>query len=148
MTGMGALARPLVLDANILVRAALGPRARGIVERYAADMGLFVPAFCVDEAREHLPGIVRKRGWDAAPIMVALDAALEMLQVVDASMYADTMDEALARLGNRDPDDAHVLALALTLACPIWTEDRDFFGTGVATWTSAQVERYFALPQA
>lgn len=145
---MSAAVRPLVLDANILVRAALGPRARDIVERHAADAGFFVPASCVDEAREHLPAIVRKRGWDTEPVMAALDAVLEMLQVVDSALYADTMDEALARLGSRDRDDAHVLALALTLDCPIWTEDRDFFGTGVATWTSAQVERYFALPPA
>ena len=46
---MSATVRPLVLDANILVRAALGPRARGIVERHAADAGFFVPACCVDE---------------------------------------------------------------------------------------------------
>ena len=140
--------RPLVLDANILVRAALGPRVRGIVERHAADAGFFVPATCVDEAHEHLPAIVRKRGWDATAVMRALDAVQEMLQVVDAALYADAMDEALGRLGGRDADDAHVLALALTLDCPIWTEDRDFFGTGVATWTSAQVERYFVRPVA
>ena len=78
----------LVLDANILVRAALGPRARGIVERHAADAGFFVPACCVDEAREHLPDIERKRGWDAEPVMAALVAVLEMLQVVDAGLYA------------------------------------------------------------
>jgi predicted nucleic acid-binding protein len=140
---MSAAARPLVLDANILVRAALGPRARGVVERHAADAGFFVPAFCVEEAREHLPAIVRKRGWSAARVMAALDAVQDMLQVVDVALYADAMDEALSRLVGRDADDAHVLALALTLNCPIWTEDRDFFGTGVATWKSAQVERYF-----
>lgn len=145
---MSDAVRPLVLDANILVRAALGPRARGIVERYAAHAGFFIPAACVNEAREHLPAIVRKRGWDAAPVMAALDAVQGMLQVVDATLYANAMDDALGRLGSRDADDAHVLALAPTLGCPIWTEDRDFFGTGVATWTSEQVERYFVQPAA
>jgi predicted nucleic acid-binding protein len=81
-------------------------------------------------------------------VMAALDAVQESLQVVDAALYADAMDEALHRLRSRDADDAHVLALALTLDCPIWTEGRDFFGTGVATWTSAQVERYFVQPAA
>ena len=28
------------------------------------------------------------------------------------------------------------------LNCPIWTEDNDFFGTGVATWTSDRVHLY------
>jgi predicted nucleic acid-binding protein len=54
-------ARPLVLDANILVRAALGPKARGIIERHASHAEFFVPAWCVAEAREHLPVIVAKR---------------------------------------------------------------------------------------
>jgi len=26
----------------------------------------------------------------------------------------------------------------------VWTEDADFFGTGVATWTSDRVELYLA----
>jgi predicted nucleic acid-binding protein len=42
----------------------------------------------------------------------------------------------------RDADDWPALALGLQLECAIWTEDQDFFGTGVATWTSANVERY------
>jgi hypothetical protein len=25
---------------------------------------------------------------------------------------------------------------------PIWTEDQDFFGSGVATWTSGRIEVY------
>ena len=39
-------------------------------------------------------------------------------------------------------EDWPVLACALALECPIWTEDRDFFGTGVATWTSDRVELF------
>jgi hypothetical protein len=30
------------------------------------------------------------------------------------------------------------------LGCPIWTEDTDFFGCGVATWTTDRVEIYLA----
>jgi hypothetical protein len=33
-----------------------------------------------------------------------------------------------------------VLAAALSLSCDIWSEDTDFFGTGVAVWTSDRVE--------
>ena len=29
---------------------------------------------------------------------------------------------------------------ALSLGCAIWTEDTDFFGTGVAVWTSSRIE--------
>lgn len=50
--------------------------------------------------------------------------------------------KALQRIGRRDPDDWPIVAAALTLDCPIWTEDKDFFGAGVATWTSDLVEIY------
>jgi hypothetical protein len=33
-----------------------------------------------------------------------------------------------------------VFARALSLSCAIWTEDADFFGIGVAVWTSDRVE--------
>ncbi|MDR1188090.1 MAG: hypothetical protein LBK95_11655 [Bifidobacteriaceae bacterium] len=51
---------------------------------------------------------------------------------------------AMARIGRRDPADWPVLAAALALGCPIWTEDADFFGVGVATWVTALVEIYLA----
>ena len=54
--------------------------------------------------------------------------------------------EAIARerLARRDEDDWPILAAALALRCPIWTEDTDFFGCGVATWTSDRVEMYLS----
>jgi hypothetical protein len=33
-----------------------------------------------------------------------------------------------------------ILTSALALGCPIWTDDTDFFGCGVATWTCNNVE--------
>lgn len=36
--------------------------------------------------------------------------------------------QARLRLKMRDECDWPVLAAALTLGCPIWTEDADFFG--------------------
>ena len=42
----------------------------------------------------------------------------------------------------RDEDDWPVLAAALSLSCAVWTEDADFFGTGVAQWTSDRVELF------
>jgi len=49
---------------------------------------------------------------------------------------------AMDRIADRDPMDWPVVAAALALDCPIWTEDRDFFGAGVPVWTSARVEIY------
>ena len=35
-----------------------------------------------------------------------------------------------------------VLGKRVEQHCPIWTEDRDFFGMGIPTWTSDLVEVY------
>ena len=53
---------------------------------------------------------------------------------------------ARARIERRDPNDWPVLACALTLDCPIWTEDDDFFGVGMPVWTSDRVEIFFGYP--
>ncbi|HUA84698.1 MAG TPA: PIN domain-containing protein [Bryobacteraceae bacterium] len=56
--------KALVVDANILVRAVLGKRVREVIERYAEDVAFFVPEVALEEAAEHLPELIRKRGGD------------------------------------------------------------------------------------
>ena len=54
--------RALVLDANILVRAVLGKRVRGVIEAYAGNVSFFVAEAAYQEAEEHLATLVAKRG--------------------------------------------------------------------------------------
>ena len=51
------------------------------------------------------------------------------------ALYALFEQDARRRIP-RDPDDWHTVALALTLGADIWTQDKDFLGCGVATWTT------------
>jgi len=55
--------------------------------------------------------------------------------VLDEAIYAAVEDEARAR-SLRDPRDWPVVASALALSADIWTNDNDFLGTGIATWTT------------
>jgi predicted nucleic acid-binding protein len=71
-----------------------------------------------------------------------LAAVGENVEVVDRDGCDAHKGEALARIEKRDPDDWPILATALALDCPVWTEDNDFFGTGVPTWMSDRVELY------
>jgi hypothetical protein len=32
------------------------------------------------------------------------------------------------------------MAIALGFDCDVWSEDQDFFGTGVAVWTTNRIE--------
>ena len=49
---------------------------------------------------------------------------------------------ARGRVLPRDPEDRPVAVVALLLNLPIWTEDQDFFGSGIATRTTDRVELY------
>lgn len=143
------LFRTIVLDANILVRAVLGSRVSELLARHVTEVSFLVPAVALDEVREHLPAILAKRGQPAEAIKAALEkleALARVVVTVPAESYLPMKDRALARIGERDPDDWPVLACALAADCPVWTEDSDFFGAGVATWTTANIELFFAEP--
>ena len=137
-----AQGRALVLDANILLRAVLGPRVRGLIERYSERVPLMIPADCVEEVHEYLPILCEKRGWSAAPAVELLEALLGLLHVIDTSLFVEFKADALRRIGARDPEDWPVVALALAIDAPVWTEDTDFFGSGIAIWTTENVELY------
>lgn len=136
--------RAPVLDANILLRAALGPRVRDLILRYAADVALLTPSVAADDAREYLPVLCAKRRWPLAPALEVLEPLLALVHVVEVEFLGHLESEARARVSVRDAEDWPVLALALAVDAPIWTEDQDFFGSGVATWTTATVELYLA----
>ncbi len=134
--------RRIVLDANILVRAVLGTRVRVLIEQYGRNVAFFAPELAFDEAARHLPTIAAKRGVDPAPLLESLDRLRVVVDEVPADVTDPLERAALARIGARDPMDWPVVAAALALGCPIWTEDQDFFGVGVPTWTSARVDVY------
>ena len=136
--------RALVLDANILIRAVLGQRVRGILRKYHEVARFYSPEICFQEAAEHLPIIVGEEGAGEAPILEVLHKIHDFVDSVDQSLYAEFESLAKRRVSSRDPDDWPVVATALFLQCPIWTEDKDFFGSGIATWTTDRVELFLA----
>jgi predicted nucleic acid-binding protein len=132
--------KALVVDANILVRAVLGRRVRELIEAHCETVSFFVPEVAYAEAEEHLPELAIKRGGDPEKWLALLRALGHLVELIGRDIYGEFEAEALERLGKRDPDDWPILASALALCCPIWTEDTDFFGCGVATWTSDRVQ--------
>ena len=131
--------KALVIDANILVRAVLGRRVREIIETYAEQASFFVPEVAYAEAEEHLPALVTRRGGDPDKALRFLRSLRGLVDLIGNEVYSQFESTARERLGDRDPDDWPILAAALAIGCPIWTEDTDFFGCGVPTWTTSRV---------
>lgn len=140
------MATPLVLDAHILVRAVLGTRAAQPIRGYA-PRGIFLTGEeAFEDAATSLPEVLARRGLDeraTEAVLQKLDALRRVIQVIPAELCAPLEPRAKERLGGRDEDDWPYLALALLFDCPLWTEDRDFFGCGIPLWTTDRVEIYW-----
>jgi predicted nucleic acid-binding protein len=135
--------KTIVLDANILIRAVLGQRVRELIFSHVSNVKFFAPDVAYADARKYLPVLLHKRGVDPSAAMLVLDRLQAVVQCMDVDLYADMQQQAYQRIASRDADDWPVLACAMTLGCPVWTEDADFFGTGVATWTTDRIALYF-----
>jgi predicted nucleic acid-binding protein len=134
--------RGIVLDANILIRAALGRRVRTLLEAYEDSVAFYAPDVCFDDAREYIPRLFGGRGDDPEAGLAVIDRIRLLVQPVDEALYRDFGPFARERMTARDVEDWPVAAVALMLGVPVWTEDRDFFGSGIATWTTDRVELY------
>lgn len=135
--------KAIVLDANILIRAVLGKRVRELLFENAATVQFFAPDVAYADARKYLPALLEKRGVNSAAAMAVLDSLESIIRPIERDLYMGLQHQALQRIAIRDADDWPVLASAMAIGCPVWTEDADFFGTGVATWTTDRVALYF-----
>ncbi len=134
----------IVLDANILIRGVLGRRVRELIEAHAGTTRFFAPDVAYADARKYLPALLAKRQLDPTPALAVLDALERIVRPLGKDVYGMLQHQALRRIAVRDADDWPVLACAMALGCALWTEDADFFGTGVATWTTDRIELFFS----
>lgn len=133
----------LVLDANILLRAVFGSRVRSLLNSYEDVVAFYSPDVCVADARKYLPSIAARQGMNLARAEATLNEIVNgIIHVVDCGLYEEFEEKARARISKRDVNDWPIVATALLIDAPIWTEDQDFFGSGIATWTSNTVELY------
>jgi predicted nucleic acid-binding protein len=93
--------------------------------------------------------VLARRGVEGAAIQAALEkleALRHVIRVISREAIARLETTARERLRGRDEEDWPYLALALVFDCPLWTEDRDFFGCGIPLWTTDRVELYLHEP--
>jgi len=133
----------LVLDANILIRAVLGNKVRQMLLRFNESVEFLTPDVCIDDALKYLPIIFEKRGLPSDSAIELLSNLRCLLRIVDAQVYQALTMDAKKRIGDRDLYDWPIVATALTFNSPVWTEDRDFFGSGLAVWTTDRIHLFF-----
>jgi predicted nucleic acid-binding protein len=142
----------LVVDANVLVGELLRVRGRELLERDVLHLRISEAA--LDEALHEMSrraARIVEQGRVSRPAMDAmLDEARGIVESrispVPSEISAGFEEQAAHRVP-RDPDDAPTVALALALGgeegrCGIWTNDGDFLGCGIPTWTTDTLLAY------
>lgn len=131
----------LVVDATILIAAARGRSAIAVraVGRVAT---LVTSARAVEQARRRIElGLKRP---DLLPILEILMVGMQVAQMDKLVQLLPDAEWTLKRAvasNNGSSRDAHLVALAWSIDADIWTTDRDFAGTGIATWSTPNLLR-------
>lgn len=126
----------LVVDANPIISALLGGAAlrafwNEAVKEWATTQ------FTVNEVRSYLSRLASK--IYVPEEMLRLELELLLLTVCKKENYRDFVPGAKKRITERDKNDVDLLALALKLDYPIWTNDQDFEQIGTKLYTTAKL---------
>jgi predicted nucleic acid-binding protein len=127
----------VVADANVLLSAVVGKAALRVFTEF--DVIVHVTQFNKDEVAEYLPRMAGK--YELPEELVEIQWRLLPLRVHPVGDYRRHLRKAIADLKDRDPEDAHALALARSLALPIWSNDRDLSDRDVECYTTARLLR-------
>ena len=133
----------LAADANVLLAAALGGRARLILGNTEEIEEILTAETTFAEVEEYAVVLARKRRLPTDLLLLAL-ASLPVT-IVAREAYADSISEAKRRIGRRDPDDVDILALAIQFHIPVWSNDKDFEDSGVQWYTTEDLLRKLGM---
>ena len=143
----------LVADANAVAGESFRVRGYRLIAHRDLELFVAVPTWSeiVHELGRRLDSMVThgrlsvaRRGETEAIIVESL---ARQLTLVPAPAYAAYEAEARDRIP-QDPNDWPIVATALMVNAAIWTSDRDFAGTGVATWSTPNLMRGLAEAKA
>lgn len=127
----------LAVDANPILSAIIGGNARSVF--LAEKIVFYTTAFNFKEVEKYIPVLAIRRNLLLEDLYMALSVL--PLSICDMEFYNDKINQAKKLIEKRDADDIHLLALALKLNCPIWSNDKDFEGLGVRVYGTLELAK-------
>ena len=100
----------LVADANVLLSAVIGGRAKSILE-HPSITEIFTAEATLAEVQEYAAQLAVKKHLSLDVVLMAVVSL--PVTVVRRETYQKSIPQAKRRIGRRDPDDVEILALAL-----------------------------------
>ena len=131
----------IAIDASVLVGELLRKRGRWMLQH--ESLVLYATEKVWDETKHEISkrtkAITEKNLMTEDQQQRLCEAAIylgsEVLDIVPFVQLQEYLAEAAIRIP-RDPLDMPTVALALLTGADIWTQDNNFLGCGVATWTT------------
>lgn len=128
----------LLTDTNILQRVCLGRAVIHVETLQNRAVRIATTAHNAFELHRNLLNL----GLSEVTARERVSAALGPFTLLEPDEYQHLAQAADARLQKGGKSDWPLLAAALATRASIWSEDRDFFGTGVPVWTTANLRFY------
>jgi hypothetical protein len=134
-------AKGLVLDDGILLSAVVSPGpVMPLLMKYEGTVRLCTADVCFPNVRSYLAQRLERQGLNPPEAFETLNGLERIVEPIDVPLYETSGPPARARLA--DPRHWPVIAVSLLFDYPIWTNNEDFFGTGVAAWKTDKVVLY------
>lgn len=134
----------LVADANVLLSAVIGGQARVVLEHPGVE-SVATSTFTFEEVQQYATHLVQKKRLNLELVLLAV--ATLPVTIMPREEYKDCLPRARRKIGKRDPDDIEILALALHLGWPLWSNDNDFEAAGIEWYTTAELLRRLRLAE-
>ena len=112
----------LVVDANVFISALIGGKAAELL--FNPDFELITTERTTWEVKKYLPKLAGHT--DQTPSSLLLLFELIPVKACQSGEYERSLSKAQNLIGNRDPFDVDILALALETGAPLWSNDSDF----------------------
>ena len=112
----------LVIDTNIVISALISREGKASSLLFLSELQLYAPPFLLEEIEEHKSEILEKTELSELNFSIALARITSHICFVPVPDYAPYL--LTTKKFSPDPDDLHYLALALSLGCPVWTNDK------------------------
>ncbi len=111
-----------VVDTNILLAGLLKPSATQKII-LSEEILLFAPEFSLREIEKHSEEFAERMGKNQREFEIALFTIVSKIKIIPKEEYEPFRQEALKLCPEGHKDDWPFLALALKLACAMWSQD-------------------------
>lgn len=112
----------LVVDANIIFSALISSGGKTAELLFSDRLIIFAPEFLSEEFSKHKNEILSKSGLPKQDFELAKLLIFARVRFVPFSKFKQSLQEA--QKTSPDENDTEYFALAISLGCPIWSNDK------------------------